>query len=763
MHNLPAQLTPFVGRDRELTALRRRVLGERLLTLVGPGGVGKTRLALALAAVVKRQFPDAVWLIELSPHKEPEILARTIAQTMGIAEDGRTDALSQLVALLGRQRVLLILDNCENVVQEVAALTDRLLQSCPQLTVLATSRERLGVPGELVWDVKPMDLPEVGRRYAAEDLAEIPAIALFLDRARHSSRDFEFNSAIAATVSELVLKLEGLPLAIELAAAWCGILSPEDLLARLSDKFDVLRTRHRTMPSRHSSLQTVIDSSYENLTTKERRLFRHLGLFVGGWNLRAMESVCQLADDDGYNLVARLVDRSLVTVQLAAGGVTRYHMLGMLREYAVEKLREHGEQDRATQAFCTYFLGLAEEAKEHIYRPVGATRMAALDMERDNCRAALEMSLAGDPAIAIRLAAALAPYWDFRGLYSEGRLRLTMAIQAAPTPSPALLSALRGLALMAWAQGDQRFATRQARRAFAAATRLGDADGMVRALQQLAQIRFAVGDLKTARARLEQALPIARGLSNPDALGLCLFRLGLIAMAELRWGEAEQLLDESVRLGRQADDSERLSVGLNFLGRVYLETARIEQADVALHESLTVAQHHGSPRQIARILESMAALAAERGQHERAAWLTGATAGLLEQAGVKVAQPLDRDLVERVHRSIAARGTSRTVAAGREAGLEAAVRYALRVKGGSPVSRAPDRAAAAGLTRRQLTVAKLVAEGLTDRQIAARLFISERTAEGHVEQLRNKLGFSSRAQIAAWVGQNLPSRESDSA
>jgi non-specific serine/threonine protein kinase len=433
-------------------------------------------------------------------------------------------------------------------------------------------------------------------------------------------------------------------------------------------------------------------------------------------------------------------------------------MLGSLREYALEKLREAGELPAARQAFCAYFLRFAETAQSYIYQPAGAHWLSILDAEQDNCRSALDTAVSEDPRTAIRLAAALAAYWDFRGFYTEGRFRLSACVAAAPEPSRPLAQSLRGLGLMAWAQGDQRFATRQVRRALGVADRLGDREGVVLGLQQLAQIRWSVGDLVTARARLERAIPIARQLASREPLGLCLFRLGLIEMAEDRWEKAEELLTESIRLGRAADDSERVAIASTYLGRVYLATGRLEPAESTLRDSLTTWRDHGSPRQVARILDAMAALAAERGDHARAAWLAGASAGLLERSGVRVRRPIDSATDVRIQRSLTARGAVQALSAGRKADLGAAIAYALGEdsRAASAPATGPESPFGAALTKRQVAVARLVAQGLTNREIAARLFISDRTAEGHVEQIRNKLGFTSRAQVAAWAAQNLP-------
>jgi predicted ATPase/DNA-binding CsgD family transcriptional regulator len=756
--NLPAQLNTFVNRERELVTLRRLLRETRLLTLTGVGGCGKTSLALELGAGALAGYPDGVWLVDLTPISDASLIPSAAAGALGVREQPGAPPLETLARTMRPRRMLLVLDNCEHLVEHVASLAHALLQSCPTLTLIATSRERLGVTGELVWPLEPMEVPVAGRRYGPEELTRLGAVALFLSRARQSSHGLGEAWADAGAVGQLVRRLEGLPLAIVLAAGWCGVLSPEELLLRLSDPLRILTTRQRTTSSRHSSLRAAIDSSYGCLMTRERWLFRRLGPFAGGWSLASMEEICELGGGDGFHLLAKLVDCSLVTMETHPGEPARYRMLDSLRKYAVDKLREMGELEQVSRAFGTYFLRLAETAAEHIFQPVGARWLEALDTERDNWRAALQMGLDHDPGIALRLAGALDRYWDLRGSYVEGQVWLTKAIQAAPVASPALAAALRALAHAAWAQGDQRSATRHARTALAVADRLGDGRGMVLALQQLARIRFSVGDLGTAKARIERALPIAYQLADQDAIGICLFRLGLIAMAEERWREAEGVLEESIRLGRAADDVERVAVGLAVMGRIHIERGRLDQAEATLREGLTMWRHHGSPRHVARLLESMAALEAERGQHERAAWLAGAGAGLLELAGVDLDSPIDTHLQERVRPSLAADGASSAFAAGRAADMETAIRHALAMESRSaetgPRTREP--VSMAGLTRRELTVARLVAKGMTDPEIAAHLSVAESTVEVHLRGLHTRLGLRSRIQIASWAAENLP-------
>jgi predicted ATPase/class 3 adenylate cyclase len=675
--DLPTALTPFVGRDAQLPLLQALVAQHRLLSLVGPAGVGKTRLGLALAAEVRGQFADGVRLVQLASINEGALLPTIVARALGITEEGGTDAMTQLVLELNPKSLLLVLDNCEHLLDHAAPLCDRLLDSCPGVSILTTSRERLGVPGERVWQVPPMELPEPGRPHAPADLAEVESVALFLDRARRLRPDFEIDDENAGTVAELVRRLEGLPLAIELAAAWAGVLSAAELFARVSDRFLLLTARDRVATPRHASLRAAIDSSYDALETAEQSLFRRLGLFVGGWTLRSIEAVCELDPAVALDLLARLIDRSLVTMAEPLSEPRRYRMLDSLREYAAVKLAEASELERVQRSYVDYFVTLAETAATHIYRPVGAKWLEVLDDEHDNCRAALEMALEADPVLAIRLASALGPFWEFRTHYKEGRWWLPIAIRAAPEGSAALAGALRGLGYIAWAEGDYAFADTQASRALDVSTRLGDRGDMVRALQLLAQIQFQAGDLAASRSLLQKALEIARRLPEKDLLGLCMFRLGLIAFKESRWQVAHDLLTQSVELARAGDDAEQASIATAVLGRLHLSMGRPDLAASILRTSLAGWREHGSPRQIAMILHSLAAVAAAGGEADRAARLAGAAVALRDLAGAPSTSALWPDLESLVEGVLSTPGAARAFVEGRQMERQAVIRFAL--------------------------------------------------------------------------------------
>ena len=748
---LPLPLTPFVNRRKELHELRPLLLQQRIVTLVGPAGTGKTRLALELAAELGRRFAGGTFFVELAPLTEPALLPRLVAQAVGIAEDGRTDAVPQLLDAIGTRRVLLVLDNCEHLVESAAELSERLLRGCRSLCVLVTSRERLGVPGELVWRLDPLETPERGRRYAPDELARVDSAMLFADRAWRSHPDFAITLDNAGDVAELLRRLEGMPLAIELAAAWSSTLAPGEIVARLDDRFELLTARHRTMNSRHVSLRAAIDSSYRALDEPERRLFRHLGLFAGGWSLDSMCRVCELDRTLGLGLLTRLVDRSLV-VATATSSPTRYRMYDALREYAIEKLGEADELEPARRRFAVHFVRVAEAAAE-LTAAEGRGRLELLDAERDNCGAVLEMKPPVEPALTLRLTASLGEYWRLRGHYTEARLRLRAVVRRANERTPVLVRALQALGMMAFLQGDLREARRATMRALAVGRRIGDTRGTLLAQEQLARIEYTGGDLAAARACLGPGLEWARELGDPLILCHYLFMLGQVALAEGSHEDGEAMLAEAVELGRRADNAELWTLASGVLGRVYMFRGRARLADPLLRQTLAVVRGFGGPRQVAPLLETLAAVAADLGDPDRAARLAGAASALYERVSARppATTPMRAALFARWEHAVATSSGRRAHAEGAAMDLERAVRLALGESAGVAEAAAAPRRQPGRLTRRQLEIARLVARGLTNREIAQRLYISERTAEGHVEQIRNKLGFSSRVQIAAWL------------
>jgi DNA-binding CsgD family transcriptional regulator/tetratricopeptide (TPR) repeat protein len=429
-------------------------------------------------------------------------------------------------------------------------------------------------------------------------------------------------------------------------------------------------------------------------------------------------------------------------------------MLDVLRDYAADKLREAGELESAWRRFTASFLRIAESAAGQLTAAGGEHRLEELAAEHDNFRAILATGAPSDPAMALRLATALTDYWRLRGHYTEARLHLKAAVRRAPVYTPELIGALQSLGMLAFLQGDQADAARWTRRALAISRRTSDRHGWLRALEQLARVQFASGNLAVARECLDRGLEPARRLG--DAAILCAYQLllGQFALAEGRGDDGAALLAEAVELARRANHVELSTLASGVLGRLYLLRGRPDLAGPLLIDTLASVRRFGGSRHVAPVLESLAAVAADEGQDDRAAQLAGAAAALHEQVGARppATSPVRAQLAGRWSRAVASGAGRRAYERGRGMDLATAVRFALGEPAG-PVEAAdaPPLAAGAVLTRRQLQIARLVANGLTNREIADRLFISERTAEGHIEQIRNKLGFSSRVQIAAWL------------
>ncbi len=465
-NNLPLQSTSFVGRRRELAAVKARLAASRLLTLTGIGGAGKTRLALQAAAEVLDAFPDGVWFADLAPVVDPGLVASTVAAAAGIREQPGRPAAATLVDHVRRQRVLLVLDNCEHVVDAAAAVAADVLRAAPHAVMLATSREPLAVGGETVWPVPPLDVPPAPRPGAeAADpriVARRAAVRLFVDRAAAVRPDFALTPVNAAAVADICRRLDGIPLAIELAAARVAHLPPEQILARLHPRFDRPGAGRRTSARRQRTLAAALDWSHDLLDPREAALFRRLSVFRGGWTLEAMDAVCAgdpLGDDDLLDVLARLVDKSLV-VYVDADETGRYRFLETVRAYARARCIAAGEHTAVRARHGRYFVALAEVAASRLAGPEQDAWVARLDAERDNLRAALDRAdRDGDAASGQRLCAALWRHWLHRSHVAEGLTRAERALrEASAEPTPARAMALFGLGAMLSSTGDEQAA-----------------------------------------------------------------------------------------------------------------------------------------------------------------------------------------------------------------------------------------------------------------------------------------------------------------
>jgi len=749
--NLPADVTHFVGRARELGELVHVCRDTRLLSLLGPAGVGKTRLAIRLAATIRRQFPDGVWRIQVGPVAAGELLPGVIGRELGIPE-GPRETLSILETALSSRQTLLLLDGCEHVRDHVAFVAERLLASCPRLTIIVTSRQRLGHPAELVWRVPPLETPVRGCAYEPEDLARVDSIALFVERARRVKSGFEVVAGNAAHLAELVRRLDGLPLAIELAATWMEAVSPEELVSELDDRHRILAGR-RVMSGPDPSLWAAIESSYERLDPAAQGMFRQLGIFAGGWNLGAMMAVCRAESGGALEILGRLVENSLVSVVPTTEGPTRYRLLDILRRFALDRLEAAGDFDQTRQRFVAHYVSLAERASPNLTGREGPRWLAMLDADLDNVRAALVVEPAWAAEPKLRLAAAMVPYWHFRGLVGEGRHHLRELVPLMAADSPVTVRALNGLSWLSWSHGDLVVAGRRARAAFRTARRLGDSGGGAYALLRLAQAQFDAGRPETAARTTERAERLAGGDQLLQAE--CHLQLGQVALVGRRLDDAERLLTESVRLLSLAERVDREAVALLVLGRVYLQQGRAAAAEEALRRSLSIAREFVPVRHSIPMLESLAAVAAGVRNDRRAATLVGAAAGLLQRIGARppATAPMRATLAATWRRSLEAPGGDKAYAAGQAMDLPQAIAYALGESAPAQRRRAspPTREM---LTRRQFEVARLLPEGLSNKEIANRLGLSERTVDGHVESIFNRLGFNKREQVVKWILQH---------
>jgi predicted ATPase/DNA-binding SARP family transcriptional activator len=469
-HNLPATRTNLVGRRREMVEVKRALAMTRLLTLTGMGGSGKTRLALEVARDLAEAYPEGVWLVELASLSEEALVPKAVAEALEVAERPAEPLADTLAEVLGSRELLLVMDNCEHLLEASARLVDVLLDSCPRVRIMATSREALGVGGELRWPVPPLSVPEPRRAPSLEELETYESVRLFVERAKGRDPSFSLNSTNALAVTEICRKLEGIPLAIELAAVRVGPLSVEQIAERLTNSLKLLAGGTRTQMPKQRTLRGTLGWSHKLLSEDEKKLFGRLSVFAGGWTLEAAEAVGAgkgAEEEDILDVLSGLVEKSLVMSESTEGGRIRYRLLEPIRQYALEKLEESGEAEAAKRAHAEYFLALAQEAEPELFGPREAEWFERLDEEHDNIRAALSWSLEGaDPELGLRLAGAIWWFWYWRGHYSEGQRWLQVALgNEGGATAIARAKALGGVGWLANRQGDLHLMRERHRRA----------------------------------------------------------------------------------------------------------------------------------------------------------------------------------------------------------------------------------------------------------------------------------------------------------
>ncbi|HLH30613.1 MAG TPA: tetratricopeptide repeat protein, partial [Terriglobia bacterium] len=598
-HNLPEQLTTFIGREMELAEVKHLLSRTRLLTLSGSGGSGKTRLALQAAADVVDRFTNGVWFVDMATVMDPSLIATTVATALRLREQSGNTMLETLIGFLREKRFLLILDNCEQVVSACAELADKLLRACPDLQILATSREGLGIAGETTWRVPSLGIPSRQDLGSFEKIAESPAVRLFVDRAAAVVPNFQLTPKNAPAVVKVCQRLDGIPLAIELAAARVKTISPEEIALRLGDRFRLLTGGSRTALPRHQTLRAAIDWSYHLLGGLEGVLFRRLSVFCGSFSLEAAESVCQddeLQSFDILDCLCRLVDKSLLILEQTDGSA-RYRMLETIREYAFERLDESGEVPALKTQFMHFFLNIVQQAEREFAGPAQIEWLERLEIEIENLRAALSWNVQ-DPEVAtaqLNMALALSRFWLVRGYWEEGLANLRRMI-ASPAIEPLASEqsrALNACGTLACQLGRYGEALTHYEQSLAIRRRLSDQRGAAATLNNLGLVQKHQGDSKKARPFFEEALNLFRKLGHNAAVAACLTNLAAVDQETGQYAAADQNAREALELFRSIGDQLGVAASLREMGHVAMNQGFFPAARSYFEESLALSRSVG--------------------------------------------------------------------------------------------------------------------------------------------------------------------------
>ena len=603
-NNLPIQLTSFIGRERELDEVKQLLLNTHLLALTGPGGTGKTRLALQLATEVLKEFPDGVWLVELAPLIDPTLVTQTMAATLGVREQPGRTILDALTDYVRAKNLLLILDNCEHLIEACAKLADSLLRAAPRLKILATSREALGIAGETSYRVPSLPLPDSQQLRSLDRLSQNDCVHLFVDRAMAAYPSFRLKGKNAPAIVNICSRLDGIPLAIELAAARTKVFPPEEIAARLDDRFRLLTGGSRTALERHQTLFALIEWSHNLLSEPERVLLRRLSVFAGGWSFDAAQEVCSDdQDEEVLDLLTHLVDKSLVAVE-AEAEEWRYRLPETIRQYARDKLLESGESEQVRNRQLAFFLQFAETAEPKLRSAEQLGWLNRIETEYDNLRTALAWSLeSGNSDRALQLAGTLYYFWLLRGYFSEGQKWLGDTLALSEREQGEGLSAGETHANMAWRAKALYGAAwlqmgtmniKAARTLCEESLRLWrEIDNkwwMAVTLEEATLLMTVDGNIEAALARLEEGISLGRGVEDPWPLALCLIRMGDVLKPMGKAAAARPFLEEGVALARTIGDKAVLSEGLRELGSLYYADGELTAAARVTEEAMAEAR-----------------------------------------------------------------------------------------------------------------------------------------------------------------------------
>jgi predicted ATPase/DNA-binding CsgD family transcriptional regulator len=795
---IPSDLTSFVGRQNEISDIIRLIQTSRLVTLTGTAGCGKTRLAKRAAAEVKQEYSDGVYWVELVSLVQPDHVLQSVGRILQVGEQPGQSWTEALVDVLQSKQLLIVLDNCEHLLTTCRQLSEALLLA-PGVKILTTSREALGAPGEMRYPVHPLALPPDG--FPALQAHLFDAVRLFIERARAILPDFNLTKENADAVAHICRKLDGIPLAIELASARVNVLAVEQIAAWLDDQFDFPEPSTNVIPSHHRSLRAAINWSYELLTPPEQALFLRLSVFAGGCSLSAMETVCSgdgVERDHMLELLSSLVDKSLVVAQTLQGSEARYHLLETIRQYAKEKLILARDWSVLRDRHLNYFLLITGEAHPNLGGQDQHVWLNWLDGEYDNIRAALKWSLeSSQTESGLRIANAIYPFWTIRDYVEEGLKWMEQLLaQVDKTISPVVhANALAYATYLAGFRGNIPEQIRYSRAARAIAGAVGDDDkpALVWALSAEAYGARAAGDYQTefeinkriiqlhreidnryllgivlstssftamslgeyeeARSMLDEALLILGEVGNPYRIAMALNFSGDLARCERNYSQAQAPYEESIALLRDLDAPRDLASALQNLGHTYLHLEEAERAYDLFNQSIEIQIVQRNTPGIAECLIGFAALAIRNSLHGIGVRLLAAAVNI---GGSRVSSAWAATRIEyEYYLALAQAGLT-----GKEFQMEESFGRSLSVEHAIEHARnLPSRVAAAkntrkkthGLTLREREVVSMIGQGKSNGEIAAELMVSKRTIETHIANIRSKLGFTKRAQIVRWA------------
>ena len=797
--NLPVQLTSFIGRERELAEVERLISTSRLVTLTGAGGCGKTRLALRVATDSLNHFEDGVWWVELAVFSDQTLLPLAVLQTLRIPDSTSRAPLHLLSDHFQSKHSLLILDNCEHIIDACARFVSHLLQTCPQLSLIVTSREALNIDGEVAWIIPSLQIPSIQSGSPFSDLSKYDAVQLFVARASMIAPDFALTKQNTDAVVKICQRLDGIPLAIELAAARTKVLQVEQIAERLDNALQLLTQGKRIAPSRHQTLRATMDWSYNLLSEVEKKLFPRFAVFAGGFTLEAAEAICAgdgVKPEDILEIVASLVSKSMLVLvecntgsQAPSGGPLRYRFLEPVRQYAREKLVESGEETFILDGHLSYFHHWIQTTETKLYMAEQLIQLANLDQDMENIRSALQWALKTHPVMALQMATALTLFWNVRGYTTEGRRWGEQALKETEhdLTSEAIDARARGLSLVAFltmTQGDNQSASTLIAQAIPMLRAQNDELGLARALfvqsaslsflghslmaqaaggesfelglklgdpitstiglAIMAGAMFRVGETATAQRFMQEALSNSWRLASPVSLSFALWTAGMAALAQGNLKMARQSMEESLSYIRQVGDKHRINMIASDLAHILRRMGNMREAEKFYVDAIHGWRDYGQPGGIARCLECLAFIAVSEKRDEQAARWLGAAERIREASHAEMILPEQEEYQSEV---AILRGRMNpndfrsSWSEGQVLPFPQVIAEVKQLLAPPPVKRQDPNA----LTPRQLDVLRLLAQGLSDTEIAEKLVVSHRTVTTHLTAIYNQFGVNSRS------------------